>query len=73
LTDEERQDRNSGAPWYAGWLPTPTLRRSDLARPRRGPCIVEEYDATCLVPPDALAALDVHGNIRHRAVKITSA
>ena len=28
-----------------------------------GPCIVEEYDATCVVPPGARATLDEHGNI----------
>ncbi|PYN89691.1 MAG: hypothetical protein DMD89_34670, partial [Candidatus Rokuibacteriota bacterium] len=28
-----------------------------------GPCIVEEYDATCVVPPGARATLDGHGNI----------
>jgi N-methylhydantoinase A len=47
----------------AGWLETPVLLRSDLATPRDGPCVVEEYDATCVVPPDARAALDVYGNI----------
>jgi N-methylhydantoinase A len=46
-----------------GWLETPVLDRADLATPRRGPCIVEEYDATCVVPPDARAGLDDHGNI----------
>ena len=29
----------------------------------RGPLIVEEYDATCVVPPDATASLDAGGNI----------
>src|SRR5215216_3416456 len=33
-----------------GWIETPVLRRSDLASGRAGPLIVEEYDATCLVP-----------------------
>ena len=47
----------------AGWIETPVLRRSDLAAPRQGPCIIEEYDATCLVPPGARAALDGFGNI----------
>ena len=28
-----------------------------------GPLIVEEYDATCLVPPGARAELDAGGNI----------
>ena len=47
----------------AGWRETPILGRGDLATPRRGPCIVEEYDATCVVPPGGAAALDPHGNI----------
>jgi N-methylhydantoinase A len=46
-----------------GWLDTPVLRRPDLTTPRSGPCIVEEYDATCLVPPRAEAVLDRLGNI----------
>jgi N-methylhydantoinase A len=46
-----------------GWLETTILVRGDLAAPREGPCIVEEYDATCVVPPGATAALDEHGNI----------
>jgi N-methylhydantoinase A len=46
-----------------GWLETPVLGRADLARPREGPCIVEEYDATSVVPPGARAALDALGSI----------
>jgi N-methylhydantoinase A len=47
-----------------GWLDTPVLRRSDLsAASREGPLIVEEYDATCLVPPGASASLDAGNNI----------
>jgi N-methylhydantoinase A len=46
-----------------GRLATPILRRGDLATPRIGPCIVEEYDATCVVPPDARAHLDDYGNV----------
>ena len=46
-----------------GWLETPVLARSDLARGIVGPAIVEEYDATCLVPPGARAGLDPFGNI----------
>jgi N-methylhydantoinase A len=30
---------------------------------RAGPLIIEEYDATCVVPHDARARLDVLGNI----------
>jgi N-methylhydantoinase A len=47
----------------AGWLETPVLRRSDLASPRQGPLIMEEYDATCVVPPGATAVLDSAGNV----------
>ena len=47
----------------AGWLETPVVFRADLETPREGPCIVEEYDATCVVPPGASAALDEYGNI----------
>jgi N-methylhydantoinase A len=46
-----------------GWLETPVLRRVDLTTPCEGPCIIEEYDATCVVPPKAQAALDTYGNI----------
>jgi N-methylhydantoinase A len=46
-----------------GWIETPILRRSDLATRRLGPLIVEEYDATCVVPPGAAASLDAGGNI----------
>lgn len=46
-----------------GWLETPVLRRDDLVTPREGPCIIEEYDATCVVPPEAKAILDAYGNI----------
>jgi len=46
-----------------GWRETPILGRGDLAAPRVGPCIVEEYDATCVVPPGVKASLDGHGNI----------
>ena len=46
-----------------GWMTTPVIRRSDLASRRAGPLIVEEYDSTCVVPPDAHAQLDAGGNI----------
>jgi N-methylhydantoinase A len=46
-----------------GWIETPVLRRSDIAGMRAGPLIVEEYDATCLVPPGWRASLDAGGNI----------
>ena len=48
-----------------GWIDTPVLRRADLdIKSRRvGPLIVEEYDATCLIPPGAHADFDATGNI----------
>ena len=46
-----------------GWLEVPVMPRSALATPHDGPCIVEEYDATCVIPPGANAALYGAGNI----------
>jgi N-methylhydantoinase A len=46
-----------------GWRDTTVFNRADLAEPYAGPCIVEEYDATCVVPPGATAHLDRWGNI----------
>jgi N-methylhydantoinase A len=47
----------------AGWRETPIIDRPDLATLREGPAIVEEYDATCVIPPGARASLDAHGNM----------
>ena len=47
----------------SGWIETPVLRRSDIGDGKAGPLIVEEYDATCVVPPGARASLDSAGNI----------
>jgi N-methylhydantoinase A len=47
----------------AGWLLTPVSSRAALTTARPGPLIVEEYDATCVVPPSAQATLDTYGNI----------
>jgi N-methylhydantoinase A len=44
-------------------MDTPVLKRSELATGRSGPLIIEEYDATCVIPPDAFAMLDAGGNI----------
>jgi N-methylhydantoinase A len=66
---QSRSEGDAGPPRRAyfgathGWIETPVLKRSDLATKRAGPVIVEEYDATCLVPPDATAQLDAGGNI----------
>ena len=45
------------------WQEARIVNRSALKTPHQGPCIVEEYDATCLVPPGWNARLDTHGNI----------
>jgi N-methylhydantoinase A len=50
-----------------GLVETAVIDRAGLAAgPRRGPVIVEEYDATCVVPPGAVARLDALGNIEIR-------
>ncbi len=52
--------------WFAdqGWREVPVLDRATLSgTPRPGPLIVQEYDATCLVPPGARAGLDAFGDI----------
>ena len=47
-----------------GWVHTPVLStRAALDGGRDGPLVVEEYDATCVVPPGARASLDGFGNI----------
>lgn len=47
-----------------GFCPTPVIGRAALGGARRrGPLIVEEYEGTTVVPPDATAALDATGNI----------
>ncbi|MFZ1992590.1 MAG: hydantoinase/oxoprolinase family protein [Solirubrobacteraceae bacterium] len=47
-----------------GALDTPVLERGELTRaPRRGPLIIQEYDATTVVPPGWSASLDDHANI----------
>jgi N-methylhydantoinase A len=50
-----------------GLVETPVIERAALAAaPRPGPVIIEEYDATCVVPPDASVRLDAGGNIEVR-------
>ncbi len=60
------QAPNQRQVWFdgPGWIQTPVLPRAaltDTARP--GPLIIQEYDATCLVPPGCTAARDAFGNI----------
>ena len=47
-----------------GTIAAPVVTRAALdATPRPGPLLVDEYDATTLVPPGCAARLDAHGNI----------
>jgi len=46
-----------------GWQETQVFSRSSLFKPRQGPCIIEEYDATCVVPPGSKAVLNEDGCI----------
>jgi len=42
-----------------GTLTTPVIARNNLHEtPQRGPFIIEEYDATCVIPPNCTAQLD---------------
>ena len=48
----------------AGLVDTPVIGRGRLASvPRPGPMIIEEYEGTCVVPPDCTAHLDRLGNV----------
>jgi N-methylhydantoinase A len=52
--------------WFpgTGWTDTPVVDRAGLgATPRNGPFIVQEYDATCLVPSGTHARVDAFGDI----------
>jgi N-methylhydantoinase A len=47
-----------------GWVETPLVRRQELAHSAaEGPLIIEEYDATTVIPPGCLASLDAWNNI----------
>jgi len=51
--------------WFpdAGWIETPVVTRAALSEARSGPLIIQEYDATCLVPRGATAVPDSFGNV----------
>jgi N-methylhydantoinase A len=55
-----------------GWRETKVLNRADLVEQRDGPCIIEEYDSTCIVPPGARASLDGFGNIAIELAQTTN-
>lgn len=62
-TDERTRRAYFGA--ELGWHDVAVISRAALldSAPREGPLIVEEYDATCVVPPGCRATLDSLGNI----------
>jgi N-methylhydantoinase A len=55
--------------WFAGdgWVDTQVTDRAGLRGTVAGPLIVQEYDATCLVPKGMTARVDDFGNIRLEA------
>jgi N-methylhydantoinase A len=52
--------------WFPGdgWVETLVTDRAGLTGVAAGPLIVQEYDATCLVPRGSTARVDGFGNIR---------
>jgi N-methylhydantoinase A len=47
-----------------GLIDTPVIDRRELSEtPREGPLIVEEYEGTTVVPPQALASRDPFDNM----------
>ncbi|HTK45419.1 MAG TPA: hydantoinase/oxoprolinase family protein [Patescibacteria group bacterium] len=46
-----------------GWQDVPVVSRSAIGRGRPGPLVIDEYDATIVVPPRWLSRLDPHGNL----------
>ena len=66
VDSRKRTTRSSRQAYFgpAGLFETPVIDRADLgSRPRQGPLIVEEYDATAIVPPGCTARLDELNNI----------
>ena len=48
----------------AGLVETPVIGRGSLgSEPAAGPFVIEEYEGTCVVPPDCTARLDRLGNV----------
>jgi N-methylhydantoinase A len=49
--------------FFGRWVEADVIVRGELVSTRPGPLIIEEYDATCLVPPGWTAHRDAQGNI----------
>ncbi len=67
VADPDNVDRPAPRQAYFGprsdWCETPVILRQDLDAARRGPCIIEEYGSTCVVPPGFTASMDDFGNV----------
>jgi N-methylhydantoinase A len=67
VANPDNVDRPAPRQAYFGprsdWCETPVILRQDLDAARRGPCIIEEYGSTCVVPPGFTASMDDFGNI----------
>ena len=62
LRPDERRNVYFGP--ATGLVDTPVVGRGGLeVEPRSGPLIIEEYEGTCVVPPDCTAHLDGLGNV----------
>ena len=62
--ERRREDRSAYFGADHGLVTTPVIGRGGLhSAPQLGPLIVEEYDATTVVPPNCAARLDDAGNI----------
>ena len=63
FTPQDSQRRAYFGPEH-GWIDTPVIARNDLSAERMpGPVIIEEYDATTVIPPDARVSSDEWGDI----------
>lgn len=60
-TEEPGRQVYFGRRW--GLVRTPVVARGALASPTDGPLLLDEYDSTTVVPPDARAWLDEQGQI----------
>jgi N-methylhydantoinase A len=52
--------------WFGkehGRISTPVISRSDLSDPLSGPLLLDEYDATTVIPPGVRAHCDAFGNV----------
>jgi N-methylhydantoinase A len=67
FADEHRVTASETRAYFGkehGWLSTRVCGRGDVGRDAQsGPMIVQEFDATILVPPDYLVSTDARSNV----------